>query len=61
MGCLNPLDSTAPKVKRGKEREIAKLKRPTALKKVNMSSQPWGVLTHNCTSKIKPNVFLLED
>jgi len=36
-GCLNPLDSTAPKVKRGKEREIAKLKRPTALKKVNMS------------------------
>lgn len=36
MGCLNPLDSTAPKVKRGKEREIAKLKRPTALKKVNM-------------------------
>lgn len=36
MGCLNPLDSTAPKVKRGKEREIAKLKRPTALKKVNV-------------------------
>jgi len=35
MGCLNPLDSTAPKVKRGKEREISKLKRPTALKKVN--------------------------
>uniref|UniRef100_A0A8C3DYJ9 SECIS binding protein 2 like n=1 Tax=Corvus moneduloides TaxID=1196302 RepID=A0A8C3DYJ9_CORMO len=34
MGCLNPLDSTAPKVKRGKEREIAKLKRPTALKKI---------------------------
>uniref|UniRef100_A0A8B9FYW3 SECIS binding protein 2 like n=2 Tax=Amazona TaxID=12929 RepID=A0A8B9FYW3_9PSIT len=33
-GCLNPLDSTAPKVKRGKEREIAKLKRPTALKKI---------------------------
>ncbi|KYO21177.1 selenocysteine insertion sequence-binding protein 2-like isoform X1 [Alligator mississippiensis] len=34
MGYLNPLDSTAPKVKRGKEREIAKLKRPTALKKI---------------------------
>uniref|UniRef100_A0A8B9SI10 SECIS binding protein 2 like n=1 Tax=Anas platyrhynchos TaxID=8839 RepID=A0A8B9SI10_ANAPL len=34
MGCLNPLDSTAPKVKRGKEREISKLKRPTALKKI---------------------------
>ncbi|XP_038606062.1 selenocysteine insertion sequence-binding protein 2-like isoform X4 [Tachyglossus aculeatus] len=31
---LNPLDSTAPRVKRGKEREIAKLKRPTALKKI---------------------------
>ncbi|OXB79936.1 UNVERIFIED_CONTAM: hypothetical protein H355_009751 [Colinus virginianus] len=34
VGCLNPLDSTAPKVKRGKEREISKLKRPTALKKI---------------------------
>nr|XP_034986921.1 selenocysteine insertion sequence-binding protein 2-like isoform X4 [Zootoca vivipara] len=33
-GCLNPLDSTAPKVKRGKERELSKLKRPTALKKI---------------------------
>ncbi|XP_044294676.1 selenocysteine insertion sequence-binding protein 2-like isoform X1 [Varanus komodoensis] len=34
LGCLNPLDSTAPKVKRGKERELSKLKRPTALKKI---------------------------
>ncbi|XP_066491356.1 selenocysteine insertion sequence-binding protein 2-like [Tiliqua scincoides] len=34
VGCLNPLDSTAPKVKRGKERELSKLKRPTALKKI---------------------------
>lgn len=31
----NPLDSSAPRVKRGKEREIPKVKRPTALKKVN--------------------------
>lgn len=31
----NPLDSTAPRVKRGKEREIPKVKRPTALKKVH--------------------------
>lgn len=31
----NTLDSTAPRVKRGKEREIPKVKRPTALKKVN--------------------------
>lgn len=31
----NPLDSTAPRVKRGKEREIPKVKRPTALKKVD--------------------------
>ncbi|XP_074090823.1 selenocysteine insertion sequence-binding protein 2-like isoform X2 [Macrotis lagotis] len=31
---LNPLDTTSPKIKRGKEKEIAKLKRPTALKKV---------------------------
>ncbi|XP_030045421.1 selenocysteine insertion sequence-binding protein 2-like [Microcaecilia unicolor] len=34
MSSLNPLDSTAPKVKRGKEKEIPKLKRPTALKKI---------------------------
>nr|XP_046248714.1 selenocysteine insertion sequence-binding protein 2-like isoform X2 [Scatophagus argus] len=30
----NSLDSTAPRVKRGKEREIPKVKRPTALKKI---------------------------
>ncbi|XP_047678063.1 selenocysteine insertion sequence-binding protein 2-like isoform X1 [Tachysurus fulvidraco] len=30
----NMLDSTAPKIKRGKERELPKVKRPTALKKV---------------------------
>lgn len=30
----NPLDSTAPRVKRGKEKEIPKVKRHTALKKV---------------------------
>ncbi|XP_053319192.1 selenocysteine insertion sequence-binding protein 2-like [Spea bombifrons] len=30
----NPLDSTAPRVKRGKEKEVSKLKRPTALKKI---------------------------
>ncbi|XP_026878589.2 selenocysteine insertion sequence-binding protein 2-like isoform X1 [Electrophorus electricus] len=30
----NMLDSTAPRMKRGKEREIPKVKRPTALKKV---------------------------
>eukprot|EP00062_Callorhinchus_milii_P002274 gi/632938302/ref/XP_007904504.1/ PREDICTED: selenocysteine insertion sequence-binding protein 2-like [Callorhinchus milii] len=30
----NPLDSTAPRVKRGKEKEIPKAKRPTALKKI---------------------------
>nr|XP_033776683.1 selenocysteine insertion sequence-binding protein 2-like isoform X2 [Geotrypetes seraphini] len=34
MGPPNPLDSTAPKVKRGKEKELPKLKRPTALKKI---------------------------
>lgn len=34
VGCSNPLDSTAPKVKRGKEKEVPKLKRPTALKKI---------------------------
>jgi len=31
---LNPLDSTAPTFKRGKEREIPKAKKPSALKKV---------------------------
>ncbi|XP_026175743.1 selenocysteine insertion sequence-binding protein 2-like isoform X2 [Mastacembelus armatus] len=30
----NALDSTAPRIKRGKEREIPKVKRPTALKKI---------------------------
>ncbi|KAM8894034.1 selenocysteine insertion sequence-binding protein 2-like isoform 3-T3 [Spinachia spinachia] len=30
----NSLDSTAPRIKRGKEREIPKVKRPTALKKI---------------------------
>ncbi|KAM4602534.1 selenocysteine insertion sequence-binding protein 2-like isoform 2-T2 [Polymixia lowei] len=30
----NALDSTAPRLKRGKEREIPKVKRPTALKKI---------------------------
>ncbi|XP_066515308.1 selenocysteine insertion sequence-binding protein 2-like isoform X2 [Hoplias malabaricus] len=30
----NILDSTAPRIKRGKEREVPKVKRPTALKKV---------------------------
>uniref|UniRef100_A0A3Q2NRX7 SECIS binding protein 2 like n=1 Tax=Fundulus heteroclitus TaxID=8078 RepID=A0A3Q2NRX7_FUNHE len=30
----NALDSTTPRVKRGKEREIPKVKRPTALKKI---------------------------
>ncbi|XP_069480887.1 selenocysteine insertion sequence-binding protein 2-like isoform X2 [Ambystoma mexicanum] len=34
LGGPNPLDSTAPKVKRGKEKEVPKLKRPTALKKI---------------------------
>ncbi|KAM9408388.1 selenocysteine insertion sequence-binding protein 2-like isoform 2-T2 [Pholidichthys leucotaenia] len=30
----NALDSTAPRIKKGKEREIPKVKRPTALKKI---------------------------
>lgn len=34
MGSPNPLDSTAPRIKRGKEKEVPKLKRPTALKKI---------------------------
>nr|DBA31780.1 TPA: hypothetical protein GDO54_007557 [Pyxicephalus adspersus] len=34
MASPNPLDSTAPRVKRGKEKEVPKLKRPTALKKI---------------------------
>ncbi|XP_048418753.1 selenocysteine insertion sequence-binding protein 2-like isoform X3 [Stegostoma tigrinum] len=34
IGFHNPLDSGAPKIKRGKEREIPKAKRPTALKKI---------------------------
>ncbi|XP_059808496.1 selenocysteine insertion sequence-binding protein 2-like isoform X3 [Hypanus sabinus] len=34
IGFHNPLDSGAPRIKRGKEREIPKTKRPTALKKI---------------------------
>ncbi|KAM9313045.1 selenocysteine insertion sequence-binding protein 2-like [Gastrophryne carolinensis] len=34
LGSPNPLDSTAPRIKRGKEKELPKLKRPTALKKI---------------------------
>ncbi|KAM4675604.1 selenocysteine insertion sequence-binding protein 2-like [Discoglossus pictus] len=34
IGSPNPLDATAPRVKRGKEKEVPKLKRPTALKKI---------------------------
>ncbi|XP_069767376.1 selenocysteine insertion sequence-binding protein 2-like isoform X2 [Narcine bancroftii] len=34
IGFHNPLDSGAPRMKRGKEREIPKAKRPTALKKI---------------------------
>lgn len=33
-GPHNVLDSTAPRLKRGKEREVPKVKRPTALKKI---------------------------
>lgn len=32
----NPLDSTSPLVKKGKQREVPKLKKPTALKKVSV-------------------------
>lgn len=31
----NPLDSTSPLVKKGKQREVPKLKKPTALKKAS--------------------------
>ncbi|KAM6943085.1 selenocysteine insertion sequence-binding protein 2-like [Xenentodon cancila] len=44
----NALDSTAPRVKRGKEREIPKVKRPTALKKI--------ILKEREGKKGKPNV-----
>lgn len=38
----NALDSSAPRVKRGKEREIPKVKRPTALKKVGAAAVDLG-------------------
>ncbi|KAF7666614.1 hypothetical protein LDENG_00099290 [Lucifuga dentata] len=44
----NALDSTAPRIKRGKEREIPKVKRPTALKKI--------ILKEREGKKGKPNV-----
>lgn len=35
----NPLDSSAPLVKKGKQREVPKAKKPTSLKKVHPQSQ----------------------
>lgn len=34
----NPLDSTSPLVKKGKQREVPKAKKPTPLKKVSLLS-----------------------
>ena len=35
----NPLDSTSPLIKKGKQREVPKAKKPTPLKKVSQSSE----------------------
>lgn len=37
----NPLDSSAPLMKKGKQREVPKAKKPTSLKKVRGESRRW--------------------
>lgn len=39
----NPLDSTSPMVKKGKQREVPKAKKPTQLKRVSLS-----FIQHGC-------------
>ncbi|XP_008830008.1 selenocysteine insertion sequence-binding protein 2-like isoform X2 [Nannospalax galili] len=58
LTCFNSLDISASKVKKGKEKEIAKLKRPTALKKVILKEreEKKGRLTvdHNVLGSEEP-------
>ncbi|XP_055772352.1 selenocysteine insertion sequence-binding protein 2-like isoform X2 [Salvelinus fontinalis] len=48
---LNMLDSSAPRLKRGKEREIPKVKRPTALKKIILKERE-GKRGKGCVDQI---------
>lgn len=40
----NPLDSTSPLVKKGKQREVPKAKKPSPLKKVSLCTAAVGTL-----------------
>lgn len=46
----NPLDSTSPLVKKGKQREVPKAKKPTPLKKVRLLLSPKRKVFHRCSS-----------
>lgn len=52
----NPLDSTCPLVKKGKQREVPKAKKPTPLKKV---CAPFGSETPCVETAFYPRVLLL--
>lgn len=51
----NPLDSTSPLVKKGKQREVPKAKKPTPLKKVS----PHFLLNKDRITSFCKNVFQL--
>ncbi|KAL9821421.1 selenocysteine insertion sequence-binding protein 2 isoform 1-T1 [Geothlypis trichas] len=50
----NPLDSSAPLVKKGKQREVPKAKRPTPLKKIILKEREQRKLQHLLEQKATP-------
>lgn len=50
----NPLDSTSPLVKKGKQREVPKAKKPTPLKKV---SPPYPKAKVSMFSAVRPRLL----
>ncbi|NXL15587.1 SEBP2 protein, partial [Setophaga kirtlandii] len=50
----NPLDSSAPLVKKGKQREVPKAKRPTPLKKIILKEREQRKLQHLLEQKAAP-------
>ncbi|NWV58516.1 SEBP2 protein, partial [Malurus elegans] len=51
----NPLDSSAPLVKKGKQREVPKAKRPTPLKKIILKEREQRKQQHLLEQKAAPN------
>ncbi|NXO01121.1 SEBP2 protein, partial [Rhinopomastus cyanomelas] len=52
----NPLDSSAPLVKKGKQREVPKAKRPTPLKKIILKEREQRKQQHLLEQRAVPNV-----